>query len=422
MDNLFFSLWLFGDILSFLLGQIIAFSTYINKKKRAELPSFARRFLDEKTEERSDEYYRARFRFGQISACITFVFNLLLVLFGYYPWLYGLFDFSSSYIQSVLFLTLMGIPGMLLGIPFSLYREFVLEKRFGFSNTTGKLWVSDFVKNTILSIVLDMLLFGILVAILFFLGSAWWYVAGLFLIAFSLIFTIIYPIWIQPLFNKFVPLEDGSLRDKLTELLKKDGFSLKKVFVVDESKRSNHSNAYCSGFGRNKRIVLYDSLMKTLTEEEIVAVFAHELGHAKRRHIAKRLAVSFTGTFVMLKAASLFIENVHLFEAFGFEEANPAVGLFLVFLVFGSYPAFLSWIGNYFSRRQEREADEYAKSRMGTGYYLASSLMKLQAQNLSNNQPSKLDVFFNYSHPTVFMRIEYLLEGEDISDFSNDEK
>ncbi len=415
MSRIFFSLFIVGEVLSFLLGEAIAFSTYIHRKKGGdEIPPFARRFLDEKTEERSDEYYRARFTFGQISTCITFAFNLSLVLFGYYPWLFGLFDFSSSYIQSVLFLSLMGIPGIILGIPFSLYREFVLEKRFGFSNTTCSLWVSDFVKNSIISLILDLVIFSILVAILFFLGSAWWYVAGIFLILFSLGFTVIYPIWIQPLFNKFVPLEEGSLRDKLSDLLSKEGFSLKKVFVVDESKRSNHSNAYCSGFGKNKRIVLYDSLIKTLSEDEIVAVFAHELGHAKRRHIAKRLSVSFAMIFVMLKLASLFIQNNDLFVAFGFETINPAVGLFLVFLVFGSYPSFLSWMGNYFSRKQEREADEFAKEKMGSGLELASALMKLQAQNLSNSQPSKLEVFFNYSHPTVFMRVEYLLAGEEI--------
>ena len=415
MSRLFFSLFIVGEVLSFLLGEAIAFSTYIHRKKGGdEIPPFARRFLDEKTEERSDEYYRARFTFGQISTCITFAFNLSLVLFGYYPWLFGLFDFSSAYIQSVLFLSLMGIPGIILGIPFSLYREFVLEKRFGFSNTTGRLWVSDFVKNSIISLILDLVIFSILVAILFFLGSAWWYVAGIFLILFSLGFTVIYPIWIQPLFNKFVPLEEGTLKDKLSDLLSKEGFSLKKVFVVDESKRSNHSNAYCSGFGKNKRIVLYDSLIKTLSEDEIVAVFAHELGHAKRRHIAKRLSVSFAMIFVMLKLASLFIQNKDLFVAFGFETINPAVGLFLVFLVFGSYPSFLSWMGNYFSRKQEMEADEFAKEKMGSGLELASALMKLQAQNLSNSQPSKLEVFFNYSHPTVFMRVEYLLAGEEI--------
>ncbi|MBR1919017.1 MAG: M48 family metallopeptidase [Spirochaetales bacterium] len=411
--NSFFLLFLVGEFLSFLLGEIIAFSTYFHRKRGGEkIPPFAEQFLDRRTEERSDEYYRARFAFGQISATISFILGLALVLLGYYPWLYSLFDFSSMYIQSVLFLTLMEVPGVLLGIPFSLYREFVLEKRFGFSNTTAGLWLSDLLKNTLISLVLNAAIFSALVAILFFLGSAWWYVAGIFLIVFSLGFTVIYPIWIQPLFNKYVPLENGSLRDRLTELLEAEGFSLKKVFVVDESRRSNHSNAYCSGFGRNKRIVLYDSLMKTLSEDEIVAVFAHELGHARKKHIAKRLSVSFVMLFIALKLASLFIMNEELFRAFGFEEINPAVGLFLVFLVFSNYPSFLSWIGNYFSRKQEREADEFAKMKLKGGLHLASALMKLQAQNLSNSQPSKLEVFFNYSHPTVFMRVEYLLEEE----------
>ncbi|MCR5732756.1 MAG: M48 family metallopeptidase [Sphaerochaetaceae bacterium] len=411
MNKLFLYLFLFGEIVSFLLNEYISFSTYFYKKSgKATLPEFARKYIDESTEKKSDEYYKARFVFSQVRGFCLFIFSLLLVFLGYYTWLYNLLEINNLYIQSVLFLVLLSVPGELVDIPFSLYGEFVIEKKFGFSNTSFKLWISDLVKNTLIEIIMSLLLYGVLVFILMKLQSAWWYVAGTFLVIFSLLLTVVYPIWIAPLFNKFVPLEEGSLRCKLEKLLSEEGFSLKKVFVVDESKRSNHSNAYCSGFGRNKRIVLYDSLIKTLDEDEIVAVFAHELGHAKKKHIIKRLLSSFALLFVVLYLASLLLGNNLMYTTFGFEYMNPVVGLFLVFLIFGSYPSFLSWIGNIFSRRDEREADMFAKEKLGSGEKLASALMKLQKQNLSNTQPSKVEVFFRYSHPTVYMRVEYLLE------------
>ena len=410
-QNLFLYLFLFGEIVSFALNEFISFSTYLYKKSgKAEIPEYARSYIDEGTEKKSDEYYKAQFVFGQVRRCTVFVFSLLLVFLGYYTWLYDLMDVGNLYLQSVLFLVFLSLPGLVLNIPFTLYSEFVIEKKFGFSNTSFKLWLSDLVKNIVIEYVLGFLLYGVLVFILQSLKDEWWYVAGTFLVLFSLILTVIYPIWIAPLFNKFVPLEEGSLREKLDALLSREGFSLKKVFVVDESKRSNHSNAYCSGFGKNKRIVLYDSLIKTLDEDEIVAVFAHELGHAKKKHIAKRLITSFAILFLALYLASLLIGNEMMYLSFGFDSTNPVVGLFLLSLVFGSYPGFLSWIGNYFSRRDEREADMFAKKKLGSGEKLASSLLKLQKQNLSNSQPSKVEVFFRYSHPTVFMRVEYLLE------------
>lgn len=410
-QNMFLYLFLFGEIVSFLLDEFISFSTYFFKKSgKAVIPEYARSYIDENTEKKSDEYYKAQFAFEQVEDIIVFILSILFVFLGYYNWLYSLMDVGNLYYQSVLFLVFLSFPRRLLNIPFSLYEEFVIEKKFGFSNTTFKLWLTDLLKTTAIGYLLGFLLYGVLVFILQSLKDAWWYVTGTFLVLFSLIFTVIYPIWIAPLFNKFVPLEEGSLREKLEDLLSKEGFSLKKVFVVDESKRSNHSNAYCSGFGKNKRIVLYDSLIKTLDEDEIVAVFAHELGHAKKKHIAKRLITSFAILFLALYLASLLIGNEMMYLSFGFDSTNPVVGLFLLSLVFGRYPGFLSWIGNYFSRRDEREADMFAKKKLGSGEKLASSLLKLQKQNLSNSQPSKVEVFFRYSHPTVFMRVEYLLE------------
>ena len=207
---------------------------------------------------------------------------------------------GTSFLSFLLFMILSSIPSTLISIPFDLYNEFVLEKKFGFSKMTFKLWIADQIKGLLLSMILIVLL--TLVASVFFikLNTSWWLVLAITLIGFTFLMQVIYPKFIAPLFNKFSPLEDGELKDKISGILEKTGFKNDGLFVMDASKRSGHSNAYFSGFGKSKRIVLYDTLINSMTADELTAVLGHELGHFKLKHITKRLFITIPLEFILL--------------------------------------------------------------------------------------------------------------------------
>lgn len=428
--NPFIIIFLCGSILSFLIKHFLEYVDYSARKRNGgtvpealqDVPA-AKELLDTEKLKKICAYENAKYFTWIISSICEFVLTLSLVLFGFYPFVYNLVikitsipaTISSGFVCFFLFAVISSIPEELLSLPFSIYKEFVLEKKFEFSKMTPKLFITDFMKNLILSMILMALL--CLAASVFFVKcpKSWWFILAAILICLTFLMQIIYPKFIAPLFNKFVPLEDGELKDKINQVLEKIGFANGGLFVMDESKRSGHSNAYFSGFGKTKRIVLYDTLIKSLTTEELVSVLGHELGHFKLKHITKRLFVLIPMEFLLLFVLYFLAQNLSLYSGFGFATVNPSnissvqfLGLFLAVLIYGSVSEILSPVINFSSRKDEYQADAFACKIVGSSQDLISALVKLNSENLSELLPPKIYVVWNYSHPSLVERVTAL--------------
>jgi len=427
--NPFVLIFIIGTVLSLAINQFLEFIDYKARVKNGgKLPDQlkdipAASVFDEEKLKNICAYENAKYFAWIPSNLSSFILNMALILFGFYPWLFSVITgwvgfptgIGNSFLNFLLFLILSSIPAEVLGVPFSLYRQFKLEKKFGFSNMTFKIWITDQLKAGALSLVLALLLS--FAASLFFVKcpNNWWWILSAVLIAFTFIMQVIYPKFIAPLFNKFEPLPDGEVKDKISGLLEQTGFKNGGLFVMDASKRSGHSNAYFSGFGKSKRIVLYDTLMKQLTADELKAVLGHELGHFKLKHIAKKLIFTIPLEFVVMFVLFKFAHLTSLYEGFGFTGIDAAnvgqvqfIGLYLAVLIYESVSEILSPIVSILSRRDEYQADAFAAKVCGTGDNLISGLIKLNSENLSELLPPKLYVFWNYSHPTLIERIEAL--------------
>lgn len=428
-SNPFVLIFLIGTIASFLIHHFLEFIDYKARKKNGgtlpkelqEIP--AANVFDQEKLKKISEYENAKYFAWIPSSVCNLVLDFALIIFGFYPFIFDKICLISGFPSSIgscfvcffLFMIISSVPGEILSIPFSLYREFVVEKRFGFSKMTFKLWIIDYLKEGILSIILSALL--TIVASIFFVKcpSSWWFILAAVLICFTFIMQIIYPKFIAPLFNKFSPLEEGELKEKLSDLLQKTGFVSDGIFIMDASKRSGHSNAYFTGFGKSKRIVLFDTLTKTLTADELVAVLGHELGHFKLKHILKRLIFTIPLEFVLLFALYKLAQFTDLYTGFGFANITAQnvssvqfIGLFLAILIYGSISEIISPITNIFSRKDEYEADKFSVEHCNNKEDLISALIKLNSDNLSELLPPKLYVFWNFSHPTLIERIAAL--------------
>mgnify|MGYP003302257800 FL=1 len=428
-SNPFVLIFLIGTIASFFIHHFLEFIDYKARKKNGgtlpkelqEIP--VANVFDQEKLKKISEYENAKYFAWIPSSVCNLVLDFALIIFGFYPFIFDKICLISGFPSSIgscfvcffLFMIISSIPDEILSIPFSLYREFVVEKRFGFSKMTFKLWIIDNLKEGILSIILSALL--TIVASIFFVKcpSSWWFILAAVLICFTFIMQIIYPKFIAPLFNKFSPLEEGELKEKLSDLLQKTGFVSDGIFIMDASKRSGHSNAYFTGFGKSKRIVLFDTLTKTLTADELVAVLVHELGHFKLKHILKRLIFTIPLEFVLLFALYKLAQFTDLYTGFGFANITAQnvssvqfIGLFLAILIYGSISEIISPITNIFSRKDEYEADKFSVEHCNNKEDLISALIKLNSDNLSELLPPKLYVFWNFSHPTLIERIAAL--------------
>jgi STE24 endopeptidase len=323
------------------------------------------------------------------------------------PWLCAL--------VATIFLTALQIPSLF----FDWRKQFSLEEKFGFNKSTKGLWVMDKIKGSILGFAFSFLLLALMIWLYRVISSAftntWWVLVFVIFFGIQLLLMILWPKFIIPLFNKLSPLEEGELRDRLMALSEKTGFKAKAIEVIDGSKRSGHSNAYFTGFGKFRRIVLYDTLIEQMEIEEIEAVLAHEVGHYKLGHIPKRLAISFflgLGGFFLL---SYFLESSWFYEGFALD--NSLTGSFAPVLVvfslaLGFFTYWLSPLSNHFSRKHEFEADHFAKEAVGSPEPLISALRKLYVENLSHPLPHPLMTTFHYSHPTLLER-ENALRSEN---------
>ena len=356
---------------------------------------------------RSQEYTRVRTRFGLIRGTL----RLLLLLFF---WQLGGFGWLDEVVRSVgvgpvpsglLFVGALALGSTVLELPFRLYSTFVIEERFGFNRMTLKTFWGDRLKGLLLGVVLGG---GLLSAIVFFFdragGAAWLWCWGA-ATAFVLAVQFVAPTWIMPLFNRFTPLPEGELRDAILSYARSVAFSLEGIFVIDGSRRSAKANAFFSGFGKHKRIALYDTLIEKQTTDELVAVVAHEVGHYKRKHIRERIVLSVAHSGALFWLLSIFLERRALFEAFYVQESSVYAGLIFFSLLFTPLDMVLSVIVHARSRKNEFDADAFAVETTGTSQPLTTALKKLSVENLANLTPHPLEVVLHHSHPPLLQRI-----------------
>jgi STE24 endopeptidase len=377
-----------------------------------EVPPAFRGITDEATYGRSVEYTLAKSRFGDIANVFDTAVLVAVLFSGVLPWAFGRLTagFGTSILVLTAFLFVTGIALSIPALPFAWYAQFKLEERFGFNTTTMKTWIVDRIKGFLLAVLLGYPLLALLLKLIGWTGASWWVWAAAVVFAFQLFLLLIAPAVIMPLFNKFTPLPEGALRERLFALAHRTDFPTRSIDVMDGSKRSRHSNAFFTGFGRFRRIVLFDTLIAQLTEPELESVLAHEIGHYKKRHVMKFLAVSIAGVFVAFAAIGWLARQQWFYRAFGFEHqesfaaANVAPAMLLFALLAGTIGFWLSPFIHILSRRFEYQADAFARATMGEAQSLVQALRKLSEKNLSNLTPHPLYSGFYYSHPTLLER------------------
>jgi len=313
----------------------------------------------------------------------------------------------SALLTGIAFIFSIAILSAILNLPFSLYQTFVVEERFGFNQTTLKTWLLDLVKTALLAVIIGVPLLAAILWLMNQAGERWWIYAWLLWMGFSLTMIWAYPAFIAPIFNKFSQLEDASLRARIEELLRRCGFQSQGVFVVDGSRRSSHGNAYFTGFGKNKRIVFYDTLLESLSEDEVEAVLAHELGHFKRNHIKKSLLLSSAISFVGFALLAWLMRSDWFYTSLGVQTASTYMALILFMMIMPVFTYFVSPLFSALSRKHEFEADEFA--HLNSDYKaLISALVTLYRDNASTLTPDPIHSMFYDSHPPATIRINHL--------------
>ncbi|MDR5589848.1 M48 family metallopeptidase [Christiangramia sp. SM2212] len=362
--------------------------------------------------EKSQRYKKERFRFGMISSTFSVLLTLGFIIFDGFAFVDNIArNFSdNSTVVALIFFGIIMLGSDILMTPFSWYSTFVIEEKYGFNKTTKKTFILDKLKGLLMGAIIGGGILALIVWFYQFAGDDFWWYAWILVAVFSVFMNMFYAKLIVPLFNKQTPLNDGSLRTKIEQYARSVGFKLDNIFVIDGSKRSTKANAYFSGFGSEKRITLYDTLINDLEEEEIVAVLAHEVGHYKKNHIIVNLVVSLVTTGFTLWLLSLFVGNPVLSETLGVSEPSFHIGLVAFGILYSPISEITGLIMNYISRKFEYQADNFAKSTYD-GSFLISSLKKLSKNTLSNLTPHKAYIFVHYSHPSLLQRYRNLKAG-----------
>jgi STE24 endopeptidase len=335
---------------------------------------------------------------------------LAILLSGFLPWLVSgisLYRYGPI-VSGLIFFAVLSIFSNLFRIPFSLYETFVIEERYGFNVMNIRIWILDLFKSIFLVTILGGLLLGLLLGLVIHGGEAWWIWAWMLVGGFELVLLWLFPVVILPLFYKFDPIENKGLEDRIRALIDKVGLRTKGIFKMDASKRSKHTNAFFVGIGRTKRIVLFDTLLASHAEEEILAVLAHEAGHWKKRHVLRMLVPLEILSLVSFYAVAKFLNWPLLYQTFGFQEPIVYVGLFLIGTFVSLIGYFAQPLESAVSRKFEREADDFVLELMKTAEPMRSALKRLAADNLANLTPHPLYAWFYYSHPPLVERIERL--------------
>ena len=388
---------------------------YVQRQSEAVPPGFID-FIDLPTYQKSIEYTVAKTRFGLVSDFYDSIILAVVVLSGLLPWLYtslsATFGFGIWGQALVLFLiaVILGLPGM----PFEWWSTFRIEERFGFNKSTQKLWIVDKAKGFVLGFGIGYPLLALLIFLVTSAGDLWWVWGFTVFFLFQLVMVVAYPMFIMPLFNKMEPMAAGELRNRLFALAERTGFKAQTILVIDGSKRSGHSNAFFAGFGRFRRIVLYDTLIEQMSHEELEAVLAHEIGHYKMGHIPKMILLSGITTFAMFALLGWLAGGTWLAEAFHFSSAAAEyfVPVLLLFMLLSGLLTFwLSPFSSLWSRKHEYEADAFARDAMDSSEPLIRALRKLHKENLSNLTPHPVYSRFYYSHPTLLERESSLINS-----------
>ena len=374
-----------------------------------EIPSELSDVFDEDAYKKSQDYKAANYKFGIWSSLFSLLLTLGFLFFDGFEYVDTIARIYSEnpIIIALLFFGIIMMASDIISTPFSYYKTFVIEERFGFNKSTKKLFIIDKIKGLMMMAIIGGGLLALIVWFYQATGTYFWLYAWGLITVFTVFMNMFYARLIVPLFNKQKPLEDGELRNKISDYAISVGFSLKKIFVIDGSKRSTKANAYFSGFGSEKRVTLFDTLINDLDEEEIVSVLAHEVGHYKRKHIIFNLFASILLTGLTLYILSVFISNPLLSNAIGVEIPSFHAGLIAFGLLYSPISEATGLIMNYFSRKFEYQADDYAKNTY-KAEPLITSLKKLSKNSLSNLTPHKAYVFMHYSHPTLLQRIQNL--------------
>lgn len=387
---------------------------YLNHKTvKTKIPEELEGIYDDEKYLKQQEYKKANYSFGLLSEIVSFITMVAMLFFGGFAlinnWVVQLS--SHATLQSLLFFAVIGVGSFVISLPFSIYGTFVIEERFGFNKTSPLTFVLDMLKSTLLSVLIGGALMALVIWLYSIAGNYFWLYAWILISGFTIFMTMFYTSLILPLFNKQTPLEEGELRVAIEAFSAKAGFKLDNVFVMDGSKRSTKANAFFSGLGSRKRIVLYDTLIEDLKTEEIVAVLAHEIGHYKLKHTLWGTITGVIQMGIILFVFGLVVGSPLLSQALGVEEANFHIGL----LVFGILYSPVSFVTGIFmtvlSRKNEYAADAYANN-FGLGDALISGLKTISSNALSNLTPHRLYVFFHYSHPPLLQRIRAIINGK----------
>ncbi len=361
------------------------------------------------THQRAADYTNTRTRMGMLETAVTALLLLVWTLGGGVDWLndaWAASGLSPLLAGTGLLLSAFLIMGVL-EMPFDVYRTFVIEERFGFNRTTPRLFIADAVKQTVLLIALGAPIILLVLWLMAHAGALWWVTVWIVWMAFSLLLAWAYPALIAPWFNKFVPLDEGALKTRIEALLERNGFTSQGIFVVDGSKRSGHGNAYFTGLGSNKRIVFFDTLLRQLDAEEIEAVLAHEVGHFKRKHITKRIALMALVSLAGLGLLGWLIAAPWFYAGLGVTQPSLAAALLLFLLVVPVFTVFVQPLLSALSRKHEFEADEFAARQADAGK-LVEALVKLYRENANTLTPDPLYSAFHDSHPPAPVRIANL--------------
>jgi STE24 endopeptidase len=407
MHNTIFFLILFIPVTGFIIERYL---DYLNSSMWSDtLPEKLKGICDEQEYRKSQLYQKENDRLSLWSSALNLMVILIVIIAGGFALIDNISRAISGniIIISLIFFGIIGLVSDVINIPFSIYDTFVIEKKYGFNTMTIRTFITDHIKSWFIAILIGAPVLGLIVWFYYMTSDYFWLYAWGLITLFSVFINLFYSELIVPLFNKQTPLPNGLLRTEIEAFAKKTGFKLKDIYVIDGSKRSTKANAYFSGFGPKKRIVLFDTLQNELKDEEIVAVLAHEIGHYKKKHILFTLALSVFLTGLMLFLFSLVVNNPKLSIALGAQKPSFHLGLIVFGILYSPFSLLIGLFSNYISRKNEFEADHFVTENF-MPEILATALKKLSVKNLSNMMPHPAYVFFHYSHPPLLSRLEKL--------------
>jgi STE24 endopeptidase len=407
MHNIIFILILIIPVSGFIIERYL---DYLNSTMWSEtLPGKLTGICDGEEYRKSQLYEKDNKRLSLWSSSFNLLIILIMIIAGGFALVDNLSRSitTNTVIISLVFFGIIGFVSDIINIPFSIYDTFVIEKKYGFNTMTIRTFITDHIKSWFIALLVGVPVLGLITWFYYKTGKNFWLYAWGLITVFSVFINLFYSELIVPLFNKQIPLSEGSLRNMIEAFSLQTGFRLRNIYIIDGSKRSTKANAYFSGFGPKKRIVLYDTLLKELSEEEIVAVLAHEIGHYKKKHVLLTLISSVILTGFMLLLLSVVINNPLLSRALGSTSTSFHMGLIVFGILYSPLSLVIGLLTNYISRKNEFVADRFVREKFKPEK-LAEALKKLSVKNLSNMMPHPAYVFFHYSHPPLLSRLEKL--------------